>query len=121
MRIHTDHLTPADVRAAVRSASDRTGAVVFIERESRHGSRSHRAAWEIQLSSDGTLSRRRNMSNTAYAATWDQWGWFLDHLFSVDPGMVVGSVGSPIYAGREDFHRKTAHVTGQAAGWVGAL
>lgn len=110
MRLHTDTVTTTDVYRAVRDASDRTGAPIYVEVLTSHGSRRRAGAIELQLSSDGTLSRRRRNPGTSrdrsaqddYAATWDQWGWVLAYLYTVDSRMVAGP-----YADAAHFHART--------------
>lgn len=114
MRIHTDTLTYRDFFQAQETVKVQTGAPVFFHGEEslpRYGSRSRRQAFVVKLASDGTLTRRRVNYGTArhsdrfdrpYSATWDQWGWFLAHLFTVDPNAVAGP-----YNGAADFHEQT--------------
>lgn len=82
MRIHTNIIDPADMYRAAEDAGDGV-TVEFME----HGSRSRLRAFEFSLS--GTSNRRRNSGNRGagdeYAATWDEWGMFLAHLFALDP------------------------------------
>jgi hypothetical protein len=100
MRIHTDKITFADLYRAAVNVTAHRHATVYVDGLTLHASRSRRAAWEVKLTGDGTHSRRR-------AATWDQWGWFLAHLFDVDPEMIVGTPGRPTYASADDFHART--------------
>jgi formylmethanofuran dehydrogenase subunit B len=100
MRIHGNTITDADLNeAAVKAGVD-------LERRTRHGSKSRDHAYDVILSGSNTRwanpgsSSRRNYFK---AATWDEWGWFLAHLFEVDPRLTVPRV----YADAWDFHRKT--------------
>ena len=102
MKLHTDKVTDPDIDAAARAARERTGSWVYIERLTRRGSRSHDHAYDVILTSDGRLTRRRTMGNEGFTATWEQWGWFLSHLYSVDANMKAGP-----YADAGDFHHKT--------------
>lgn len=111
MKIHTDTLTLADIHEAARVASALSGAPVYLTRADERGSRSHRRAFDVILASDGTLSRRRVNYGSAryadrfdrpYAATWDQWGWFLASLFAADPGAKCWA-----YYGADMFHAAT--------------
>lgn len=43
----------------------------------------------------------------AYAATYDEWGFFLQHLYDIHADMVCGSPTHPTYADRDDYVRKT--------------
>lgn len=63
------------------------------------------------LDSQGKTMHLRRSWNTGYslgyydhvyAATWDEWGWFLAYLFGQDPNAVCGW-----YKGRTDFNVKT--------------
>jgi hypothetical protein len=87
----------------------------------RHQSRSRPCGYEIQLGAydrelpDGTADqrgakmkqRKRQNSGTygadvLYAATWDEWGWFMAKVFARDPDAVFGP-----YRSRWDFKVKT--------------
>jgi hypothetical protein len=113
MRIHTDSLTSTDIAAAANFAGRAGHGRVYLDAITSHGSRKRRQAWEVKLTGDGTVSRRRTNGGTRYAdhgserdyaATWDSWGWFIAFLFSIDPAAVVGP-----YDGVETFHRLTGH------------
>ena len=109
MRVHSDILTPADVRDAAREASERTGSTIYVESSARHGSRRRDHALEISLSADGKLSKRRRNTGTRggggadYAATWEQWGWVLAYLFEVADDLTIPRV----YVDRDAFHAAT--------------
>jgi hypothetical protein len=75
MRIHTS-LEMAEIQRAASKA--RVGFTSI----SQHGSRSHERAFEVILT--GSSRRRQNQGND-YAATWDEWGIFLGHIFDLDP------------------------------------
>jgi hypothetical protein len=105
MRIHTSAAYGA-IYAAAREAR-------VIVRATEHGSRTHARAFEVQLS-DGAGNAWRNSGQygaatwDGNAATWDEWGIFLAHLYGADPGARVGgSLKRPIYADADDFHRVT--------------
>lgn len=104
MRIHSDKVTLSDITEAERFATRNSPGVdpVIATRWTEHGSRKRTRAWDVILT--GSNSRRQN-GGPDQAATWDEWGWFLAHLFTVDPNAVAGP-----YKGSEDFHRKTANV-----------
>ena len=100
MRIHSDILDRSDIyRATI--AAEMTGVDVTV---TEHGSRKRRAAYDVALT--GTSTRRptdrKPGAGDAYAATWDEWGMFLNYLFELDPDMVT-----PYYADANDFHIKT--------------
>lgn len=94
MRIHTDSIQ------YTREIRDILPAGVTAQVLNSHGSRKRLRAFELQLS--GT-SRRSNQSNTARAATWDEWGVVLAALFELDPAMVT-----EYYESAEYFHWATA-------------
>jgi hypothetical protein len=70
-------------------------------------------AVEVQLEAY-TRDRGRRYGNGGsygrgeeYAATYDEWGWFLQRLYSINERMVCGSQKHPAYADRDDYERKT--------------
>lgn len=99
MRIHGNTVTDADLYVAAVKAG------VDLQRQTRHGSRSRNRAYDVILSG----SSRYWANSGSYgadgfkAATWNEWGWFLSYLFSVDPRLTVPRV----YADARDFHLKT--------------
>lgn len=117
MRIHTDTLTESDLYRALHAAwgdddaRNHTGHGHFwLVKAEKHGSRKRDHAFEVALAGDGTVSKRRRNPGTSanrsaqedYAATWDQWGWFLAELFKRDPNMTT-----QYYATEAEFHAKT--------------
>lgn len=114
MRIHISNPTGLTVDGALRTAKEQgkvtpdVHTVVFTH----HGSRTHRTAVEVQLgtydkTTGPTKSRHYKNSGThgadsIWAATYDEWGWFLSALFAVDPTAKAGP-----YNGERDFHEKT--------------
>lgn len=107
MRIHTDVITRADLLNAEKAARSPEDGHVFLS-VMEHGSRSRARAFEVALEGDGTKNRRRRNPGTGpnrdkgYAATWDAWGRFLAHLYTVDPNMIAGP-----YKSENDFHAQT--------------
>jgi hypothetical protein len=96
MRIHSDTLTRQDITDALAAA----GPGVTADDIRRKGSRSRAQSWDVYLF--GTSSHRPNARDYAadeYAATWDEWGMVLGHLFRVDPNATVPGV----YADGEHF------------------
>ena len=129
MRIHTS-LSEPELREILCYEKRKWGHVassVTFTGLSQHGSRTHPRAFEVQLGAkfpdlpDGWIvidlngkrmtRRRRNMSDTAFAATHHEWGWFLAALFRFDPEAMAGSPRAKNsgrgYDGEADFHRKT--------------
>lgn len=113
MRIHTN-LTAEDFGQLV--AAPKLKADVYMERWYEYGSRSRARAFDVILrglhstTRDGTKRRRPNLGAShdrsyydQWAATYDEWGWFLAALFEADP--LARCEGT--YDGREDFHEKT--------------
>lgn len=122
MRIHTNKSANArniigaslgHAKYAGHVSSD-VGFVVYEP----HRSKTHGVAIEVQLGTDDKTSgptKSRHFKNSGkhgadrlYAATYDEWGWFLSYLFDLDFEAVAGP-----YKGRDDFHKKTndAYVT----------
>lgn len=99
MKIHSDVLDYADVQEALKGMP----GVFFITCEQR-GSRSHARAFEVKLEGN---SPRRAMNHEDQAATWDEWGLFLNRIYEVDPEAVCGTVKHPVYANAGDFAWKT--------------
>ena len=102
MKIHTDHLTYAEVHAAT-NASGMKG--VYAECVTR-GSRSRKRGLVVHLT--GNSGRRPNpgkggTDRGGYAATWDEWGMFLNYLFEMDPD----AIATGAYEGRDEFLLKT--------------
>lgn len=99
MRIHTS-LDEAAFYTAARAAR------VSFDKFSRHGSRTHDHAFEVTLC--GSSTRRPNpgrggtYGSDDFAATWDEWGIFLGHLYAADTAMK-----SWAYANAGQFHDNT--------------
>jgi hypothetical protein len=101
MRLHTS-ATLADVIEAARRAR------VTFDRCTEHRSQSAARAFDVTLF--GASTRRPNSGKRGaatgwednYAATWDQWGVFLGHLYRVDPAMRCYA-----YAAGDDYDWKT--------------
>lgn len=101
MKIHTDTLTTRDLIYASVGIDG-----VFVEYIER-GSRSRARAFDVALSALPRKGRRtRNSGNRGAAhdsaATWDEWGVFIDDLFRTDPDAVIGD-----YRGYDDFRWQT--------------
>lgn len=114
MRIHTSVLSPIDVYGATNDAHIASDVHPVVM--SHQGSRKRRGAYEVQLgtydkTSGPTRSRRYKNTGThgagygydrIWAATYDEWGWFLANLFAIDPDAIAGP-----YNGVDDFHAQT--------------
>jgi hypothetical protein len=94
MKLHANNLIEADIRAALNRARAKgriTGGTDILVLE-RQKSRSHTNGFEVRIGvdyHDGT-HKRRNMDNSAYAATWEEWGWFIVELFMAEEGIKFG-------------------------------
>lgn len=98
MRIHTDNLG----HAAIRHAADYAG--VSVELLEARGSRKRDHAFEVALSGSSPYNGGSSKVEWPYkAATWDEWGQFIDYLFTLEPDAIIGH-----YDGDADFMIKTA-------------
>lgn len=94
MKVHSDNLTTADFYKA--GAIAKVGIVSL----SPEGSRSKTHGYKVYLTGSAKHMSQHNYS--IRAASWDEWGYFLAHLFSVDPDAVCGP-----YKGISDFDSQT--------------
>ena len=101
MRIHTNVLAEKELASHLGMPDDVTIHVV-----SKHGSRTHRIAYEVALRGEGKRHRKapntRDESMPGKAATWDDWGQYLANLYRMDGTMIAGP-----YKGRDHFHAVT--------------
>ena len=81
MRIHTD-LSEQQIYKALANL-----AGVGLTSFSTHRSQKRARAFEIKLF--GNSPRRQNRGSD-YAATWDEWGIFIQNIFEQDPTAIVG-------------------------------
>jgi hypothetical protein len=112
MRLHTNSLEWSDLYKALNSAKGKGLVASHIEfvTSSSHGSRTHNRAFEIQLGTDTKISgdkrRYKNSgqygASNVYAATYDEWGWFIKELFTLDNELSFGH-----YKSFDDFNRMT--------------
>lgn len=125
MRIHTDKLSEQNIRAflADEITAGRIAPTVGFKKLTQHGSRSKARAFEVQLESwdnaDGDGRREGNSGSYGggenYAATHDEWGWFLAALFAAEP-----EADATHYYNADDFHHKTTdnyRPTDYVPGW----
>src|SRR6478609_335430 len=93
MKIHTDLITAGNLIDATRAAGMRA---VDIEYTS-HGSRQRARSFNVKLT--GSSTRRPNPGTRPgghyelegqYAATWDEWGMFIQALYEIDPEAIIG-------------------------------
>jgi len=120
MRFHTDYLSESDIRDALKSAKE-TGHVdkhVVFSELAKRGSRSRNCAFEIRLEwigekVKGDGRRHTNTGNNgadtggSYAATYEEWGWFISELFEKDAFAIFGH-----YKSQHDFESATRYAFG---------
>lgn len=114
MKLHTNSLTAGDIRGSltVAKVAGQVSRSVTFNKLEEHGSRSHARAFEVQLGTETKYKgdgRRRQNSGTngaqyTYAATWDEWGWFIAEIFEIDPRAKFGP-----YNGVKDFNEQTKY------------
>src|SRR4051812_1204934 len=94
MRIHSDSVDILEVRKAARLAG------VTFNRLDEHGSRKRKGAFDIKLNGSGThmISGCYGAATDEQAATWDEWGIFLGHLYRLDERLVT-----PYYLDAEHY------------------
>jgi hypothetical protein len=105
MMLHTK-LTWQDVRQALKDVKN-DGHVtddIFFVKYSTGNSQSHTHRYEIQLGTDdkttGPTKSRRFKNTGAYgadqvwAATYDEWGYFIQRIFQLDPTAKFGQYTS---------------------------
>jgi hypothetical protein len=119
MRIHSDILTGNELRTNLY------GLGCYLECSS-HGSRKRARAFEVHLSHDrDDVHRYACNPGTSYpsrerepigevAATWDDWGVWIDRLFDLDQKAIIGQ-----YDGRQDFIDQTLRFVSSAYFRVG--
>ena len=109
MRLHNNHLTYRNVAEAASVAQ------AHLDHSDEHGSTVRDRAFEVKLvggfevHSARRPNNRGRHGNVDYAATWDQWGVFLRHLYQIDPRMVCGSPSRPVYGSLTAFNAHTDH------------
>jgi hypothetical protein len=115
MRIHTDTLTRGDFATALNHCitAGTVAPQVNFKSLSQHGSQSHNSAFEVQLDAaskkpgdgrrGGNSGSYGAMQDGTFAATCDEWGFFLAHLFDLDAALSIPKA----YPNREQFHNVT--------------
>lgn len=92
MKIHSDVLTARDIYQATAAAGMR-GVDAEV---TTHGSRSRARSFNVHLT--GTSTRRTNpgwaYGERDFAATWDEWGMFINALYEIDPEAIIGQYPS---------------------------
>lgn len=105
MRIHTDHLTFADMGTAAIHAG------VILHRCAEHRSQSRKRAFDFYLEGSGRTGGQWGNTGThgaapIKAATWDEYGIFIARLYTKDPDAHFGKHG---YESEEHFHWVTGN------------
>lgn len=114
MRLHT-RLTRTEVVNCLIQAQD-AGHVsqrIEFDKLEEHGSRTHTRRIDATLYSYVRDAQHKHRTNSgwygagmsggpAYAATWDEWGYFLAEIFDADP-----EAKTDYYASGADFDRQT--------------
>lgn len=116
MKLHSDVHTIDTINEALSRAKDAGKVdrmVVFSTLDSR-ASRTRKNGFEIRLEwlgekvkGDGrryTNGGNSGANHSAYGAFWEEWGWFISELYSVDGDLVFGH-----YKTREDFDTLTRY------------
>lgn len=105
MRLHSNVITMSDIHKALNECitAGTIAPQVNFKALTRHNSQSHANAFEVQLEAASRKpgdGRRAGNSGSygamdgsnGYAATYDEWGWVMAALYSIDPDAVWGSV-----------------------------
>jgi hypothetical protein len=114
MKLHTS-LDEDEIRACMNraQAAGELPADIVFDVFGQAGSRSHPHGFEIHLASarkdtraDSVTRKNNPMAGShggpRYAASYDEWGWFLAELFTADPDAKAAP-----YKNADDFHAKT--------------
>lgn len=112
MKIYSHTLTAQDVHHAVNGIDhvwiDDSGVRCFTARDGRKG-------FEVYLEGYGDRHTRARNLREGKAATWDDWGVFIERLFKIDPNAQIAH-----YNGRSNFIETTSRYqpTGARAPWL---
>lgn len=114
MKLHSNTLDTFDISRALQAGKN-AGLIaddIYFTQFNPAGSRKRARGFEIQLgthdkSSGPTNSRYyKNSGNSGadsvWAATYDEWGWFIAYLFASDPEAIFGP-----YLGLDSFNQQT--------------
>jgi hypothetical protein len=88
MKIHSDVIKYSDLVQAVHARG--MVGVKLADCETK-GSRSRKRSFDIRLT--GNSASRPNFgagNGDEHAAQWDEWGIFIDTLFTLDPEAIIG-------------------------------
>jgi hypothetical protein len=115
MRLHTNTHTMTTIEDALRRAKGKGKVAyhvgLFVLTPHRSQSRTHafelRLGTEVKIKGDKRTflnSGTRGADTSIYAATYDEWGWFLAEVFAADPDAACDR-----YTGERNFHEVTRH------------
>jgi hypothetical protein len=120
MKLHTDYLSARDIANALFSAQDSglVSKMIHFTQFASEGSRSRKYGYLVQLGSDVQETVEDSLhkaphkrfyknsgqygASSVWAATYDEWGWFISALFLLDSDAIFG-----YYKNAADFHEKT--------------
>lgn len=114
MKLHTK-LNNHQINEAMTHVKER-GLVadgIYFVQFAYENSQSHPYGYLIQLGTNENTTpgnKRRGRKQVAngdriWAATYDEWGWFIAEIFECDPNAKFG-----YYKNYDDFHEKTGHL-----------
>lgn len=92
MKVHSDILSPIQIHQATIAAGMRgVDAEVTV-----HGSRSRAQSFNVSLTGNSTRWTNSGQSGSGHehAATWDEWGMFIQALYEIDPKALIGQYGT---------------------------
>lgn len=116
MKLHSDIHTIDTINDALSRAKDngQVDRMVVFSQLTAAGSRTRKNGFEVRLEwlgnkVKGDGRRYTNGGNTGggtgvYGAFWEEWGWFIVELYSVDPDLVFGH-----YKTENEFHEITRY------------
>ena len=96
MKVHSDILTEKHFHNATQAAGMSN---VYVSQLAVKGSRSRKRRIDLKLAGNSNHNQNRG---TVKAATWDEWGMFINALFEIDPNAIIGQ-----YDGMEMFQEVT--------------
>ena len=104
MKVHSDILTEKHFHNATQAAGMSN---VYVSQLAVKGSRSRKRRIDLKLAGNSNHNQNRGTAKvatweTVKAATWDEWGMFINALFEIDPNAIIGQ-----YDGMEMFQEVT--------------
>lgn len=95
MKIHSNVISSDHIIVACSKVPN-----IHLARFGQAGSRSHNHAYDVILTGS---AKHRVMNNPQWqAATYDEWGYFISHLYDIDTEAKIGP-----YKNSSDFAEKT--------------